>query len=209
MQNTMEQITESNELFTSMAKYSRLPLHTFETHRLWTFLPSKDTQDAYNMALLFVGIKDGVPRRQHHFLTLAAESGRGKTHLAFGIGWHWLELCMGVVLYYQVERLLTDMRAEFDQPARTGLKLIERCQRAGLLILDDLGAEKSGPWPIAKLDELVDHRYLNRLPTVFTTNSAPKQLPSRVASRLKEGVTVLLEGPDYRELIAKRRKGGA
>ena len=205
----MEQITEGNELFTKMATYSRMPILTYETHRLWNFSPSKDLDDAYKVALLFVGIKDGVPRRQHHFLTLAGECGRGKTHLALGIGWHWLETGMGVVLYYQVERLLNDMRAEFDQPADTGLKtpLITRCQRAGLLILDDLGAEKSSEWAVAKLDELVDHRYLNGLPTLFTTNLTPKQLPSRVASRLKEGVTVLLDGPDYRELIARRRKG--
>ena len=206
---TEETIQRDNELFNSMVRYSRMPVNTFETHRLWNFLPSKGIQPAYDAALLFIGIKDGVPRRPHHFLTLAGECGRGKTHLAFGIGWHWLEQGMGVVLYYQVERLLEDIRAEYDHGDDTGTRtpLTEKCRRAGLLILDDLGTEKPTVWAVAKLDELIDHRYLEEKPTVFTTNLTPKQLSPRVASRLKEGVTVPMEGPDYRELIANRRKG--
>ena len=205
----MQQIKKHNELFDSMARYSRMPIRTFESHRLWNFLPSKGIQPAYDAALLFIGVKDGVPQRQHHFLTFAGECGRGKTHLVFGIGWHWLEQGMGVVLYYQVEQLLDDMRAEFDRPEPDNPKrsIMDKCTRASLLILDDLGAEKTSPFTVAKLDELVDHRYLQGLPTLFTTNLAPKKLPPRVASRLKEGVTVPLDGPDYRDLIAKRRKG--
>ena len=35
--------------------------------------------------------------------------------------------------------------------------------------------------------------------------TAAQQLAKPIASRLKEGVVVTLEGPDYRELLAKQR----
>ena len=81
------------------------------THRLFTFLPDDKTNDAYHAALKFVSGK-----ADHHFLTLVGEPGRGKTHIAFGIGWHWLEHNMdsrGLVKYYQVETLMDELIATF------------------------------------------------------------------------------------------------
>jgi DNA replication protein DnaC len=191
-----------------------MPLNTADTHLLIKFIPAKGTESAYKAALLYVAVEGEPgyesPLYMHPFITFGGEPGRGKTHLALGIGWHWLGQDRGTVKYWQVEALLDQMRGEFDNPPvmATGAPMMTAFQMAkmsDLLILDDLGAEKSTPWAEAKLDELVDYRYINDKCTVFTTNLAPKQLQPRISSRIREGVTVTLEGPDYRELIAKRR----
>lgn len=198
--------------FDSLARYSGMPLITRETHLLMKFIPGKGNKKAYQEALNYIAIDGaGKTKREHHFITFAGETGRGKTHLALGIGWQWLGQERGTVKYWQVSELLDAMRAEFDNPPRNdyGMPLageFDKCKGASLLILDELGVEQSTPWAREKLDTLINHRWLEQKPTVFTTNLAPSQLQPRLRSRIKEGVVVTLEGIDYRELVAKQRK---
>ena len=211
MTQTMADITESNEQFQRLAKLSGIPIVTFRSHRLYNLLPHKANEKAHRAAIEYVAEPKGVPIRQHHFITFGGDTGRGKSRLALGIAWHWLEYEMGGVRYWQVEGLLDTMRGEFDNPPidRHGLHMmgqLESARKVSLLVLDDLGAEKSTEWAGAKLDELIDYRYIHELPTVFTTNLLFSQLAPRIASRLQEGVTVLLEGPDYRKIKARGRQ---
>lgn len=57
------------------------------------------------------------------------------------------------------------------------------------------------------LDEIIDYRYIREEKTVFSTNLAPAKLQDRIASRLQEGIVVVLECGDYRLTKAKMRKG--
>lgn len=75
--------------------------------------------------------------------------------------------------------------------------------KARLLLLDDLGAAKSTEFTEETNYRLVNHRYENELPTLFTSNVPPKELGealgTRVASRLVEMTTrVVLTGEDRR-----------
>lgn len=186
--------------------WSNIPLITFKTHRLQTFLPPKGAEEAYQAALDFVSGKS-----KHHFLTLVGECGRGKTHLGLGIGWHRLENTADLVKYYQVETLLDDLRRGFrvdsNEKAQQFDTLLKHIKEVPLLILDDLGVEQSTPWARAKLDEIIDHRYIRREKTVFTTNLAPDKLQDRISSRLGEGIVVVLECDDYRQVLARLRDG--
>ncbi len=72
-----------------------------------------------------------------------------------------------------------------------------------LLVIDDLGAERSNEWTGERLYAVVNRRWLDELPTVATTNLEPDQLAEalgeRTYSRLVGGATVLrLAGPDRR-----------
>ena len=201
-----------NDRFDSLARFSGMPLITGETHLLMKFMPGKGNDEAYKAALNYVAMDDeGKSKREHHFITFVAQVGRGKTHLALAIGWQWLGQGRGTVKYWQVSELLDAMRSEYDNPPKNdyGIPLpgeFDKCKGVNLLILDDLGVEKSTEWVIDKLDTLINHRWLEGKPTVFTTNMRPSQLQPRLRSRIKEGVVVTLEGIDYRELKAKMRK---
>lgn len=72
-----------------------------------------------------------------------------------------------------------------------------------LLVVDDLGAERSNEWTGERLYAVINRRWLDELPTVATTNLEPDQLAEalgeRTYSRLVGGATVLrLAGPDRR-----------
>ena len=74
---------------------------------------------------------------------------------------------------------------------------------AGLLVLDDLGVSKNSEWVEEVNYRLVNHRYENTLPTLFTSNVRPRDLAEalgeRVASRLTEMTgRVILKGADRR-----------
>lgn len=203
---TTEAITKRNERFDRLARFSRMPLRTGETHLLMTFLPNKSNKEAHQAAIDYL-----TDKREHHFFTLAGEVGRGKTHLALGIGWQWLGQDKGPVRYWQISELLDAMRAEYDRPPQDGYGNalpgeFEQCKAVELLILDDLGVEKSTEWAVDKLDTLINHRWIEEKPTVFTTNIAPSQLQPRLRSRIKEGVVITLDGIDYREYKAKLRQ---
>ena len=207
-------ITEQR--YDMLVRISGMPPATGGTCTLMQFLPSNGTQNAYDAALRYVANArqcEGLSGEyDHHFITFIGEPGRGKTHLALGIGWQWLGTDMGSIRYWQVSEFLDAIRNEYDHPPRDSHGghvpgVFDQARVCTLLILDDLGVEKSTEWAIDKLDTLVNHRWVEGLQTVFTTNLAPSQLQPRIRSRIREGVTVTLGGPDYRELKAKIRRG--
>ena len=195
---------EAEARFKRIVEFSKIPAITHMTMRLFNFLPLKGTEEAYLAALKFIS------NREHPFLTLAGKAGRGKTHLALGIGWHWLEVKNELVMYSQVGSLLDELRGcyearEGDDASYFSTKL-NQYQKCSLLILDDLGVEQSTEWAREKLDEIIDYRYINKLPLVVTTNLSPEKLEPRIAGRLREGVCVYLECGNYRDIIARQRK---
>lgn len=197
-----EEVVASNEKFARYASVSRIPSLTYRTRRLFNFIPRKGTQEAYRAALAFC-----ARTLPHHFLTLIGETGTGKTHLALGVAWHWLENDMGLVLYFNTAELLDELRRGYGTSSPetqfnfdTFMKWLKTVE---LLVLDDLGVEKPTEWAAEKLDIIVDQRYLNDKPTVFTTNLSANALDARgqkrLASRLSEGTVVVLKSDDYRK----------
>lgn len=205
---TWEKVIAGNDRFRDLAVWSGVPINTWQTHRLYNFIARAGTERAYQAALDFVAGK-----ARHHFLTFVGEPGNGKTHLAIGIVWHWLENKVGLVKYYQVETLLDDLRRGYNQsdPERqfTFDQLLKWLKTVDLLVIDDLGVEKPTLWAQAKLDAIIDARYLNEAKTVFATNLGTSALASRgeqrISSRLMEGVVEVLKCDDYRKIKAKVR----
>lgn len=68
--------------------------------------------------------------------------------------------------------------------------LIQTVKNKKILILDDFGACKITEWIADRLFEIIDYRYCEEKPLIYTTNIAPDKLKSvigdRVADRLKE-----------------------
>ncbi|MFE7395689.1 ATP-binding protein [Streptomyces sp. NPDC057557] len=76
-----------------------------------------------------------------------------------------------------------------------------------ILLIDDLGAAKISEFTEDINFRLINHRYENALPTLFTSNVLPKELTARlgdrVASRLNEMCQpVVITGPDRRRAVA-------
>lgn len=115
---------------------------------------------------------------------LVGPSGSGKTRLAAAIANRCLEKDRAV-LYISAPDLLDHLRSSFAPDSDlTYDQLFEQVRRANLLILDDLGIQSATPWAKEKLDQLLNHRYNDRLPTVILSTVPVNELDDRMRTRL-------------------------
>ena len=146
-------------------------------------------------------------------LFLLGPPGVGKTHLAVAV-LKAVVLTKGARgLYYDTRELLRVIRQTYDPVVKASeSEVLRPVMEAGLLVLDDLGAEKTSEWVEETLNLIVNTRYSERRTTVFTSNYDDKPDPTdpdallcrigfRMRSRLHEMCEFLdLDGADYREL---------
>jgi DNA replication protein DnaC len=201
-----------------IARHSGLPPHTREgpdALRLdtWRKRGNASLDAAFQLAKEMASGKAGFG-----ILTLAGPTGVGKTHLAIGIGWDWIEKGKWVK-FYQVGEMLDELRATFDKTERwlrwdepfkdlTFDELFSQLKDCDLLVLDDLGAEYETKWATEKLDSLINYRYLNRKVMVVTTNAKREDLPARIADRLsdtRKARIVQMSASSYRRIDSERR----
>lgn len=88
--------------------------------------------------------------------------------------------------------------------------MVDAMAKAEVLVLDDLGAERSrgaDDWATSQLDVLLDARFNNLRPTWYTTNLGPKDFLARYGPRIYSrlcGENPLVEvppGPDLRRVV--------
>ena len=137
------------------------------------------------------------------WLLFSGGYGVGKTHLAAAIGNEVIRTG-GEALFIIAPDLLDHLRSTYaPNSTETYDELFDRLKNTPLLILDDLGSESSTPWAQEKLFQLLNHRYLRRLPTVITTNRPLSALEARIRSRLMDVDLV-----EHHRIIATDYRGG-
>lgn len=134
------------------------------------------------------------------WLLLLGSYGVGKTHLAAAIA--NFAVSVGVpTLFLTVPDLLDWLRYSFGSEESNFEERFEEIRTINLLVLDDLGTQNTTTWAEEKLYQIFNYRYVNRLPTVVTTNQAMDEIEGRIQSRLRdpELVRVIrIEAPDHR-----------
>ena len=134
------------------------------------------------------------------WLLLEGSYGCGKTHLAAAIA----NACVqrGVpTLFITVPDLLDSLRFAYNDPETTFEQRFEDIRDADLLVMDDFGTQNATPWAQEKLFQIINYRYINKLPTVITTNLILDEIESRIRSRLQDSDFVKyirITAPDYR-----------
>jgi DNA replication protein DnaC len=163
--------------------------HTFDDFEV---VPGAEA--AYNAAREYARNPEG-------WLYLRGGVGVGKTHLAVAAALEIRERT-GSVLFAVVPDLLDHLRTTFD-PSQ-GVAYDDRfnaIRGAFLLVLDDLGTENTTPWAREKLYQIFNHRYVERLPTIVTSNQDHRHVDERILSRLLDTHLtrdVLIESEDFR-----------
>jgi len=140
-----------------------------------------DQEDDLKQALALAKNYAAEPR---DWLVFTGVPGCGKTHLAAAIANH-LFIQGSPVLFVVVPDLLDYLRAAFDPQSHVRYdKRFDEVRTTPFLVLDDLGTESATPWAREKLFQIINYRYVARLPTVITTASKPEQLDSKLVARI-------------------------
>jgi DNA replication protein DnaC len=120
------------------------------------------------------------------WLVLAGPSGSGKTHLAAAIANHRIAE-NHPVFYITTPDLLDHLRSSFNPNSELPYdEFFEQVRNTPLLVLDDFGAQSATPWAKEKLEQLLNHRFINRLPTVIVTIAPIEELEDRMQTRLAD-----------------------
>lgn len=165
--------------------------------------------ESLELARAVVGVAEG----KSDGILLTGPTGVGKTFA----GWAALEELAGTIRWMRAARVEALSTPELMARCRPGAapiitnhlgdstshEPVEWYSKAGLLMIDDLGAEKPSEWTGEVLYRIIDFRYIYQRPTVAITNLTPpelaKHLGDRLASRLTEMcTTVVLKGDDRR-----------
>ena len=169
----------------------------------------KTNDNAYNLKLCL--------RYANHFDEMLAKNqgllfyggvGTGKTFAAACIANQLLNQRIPVIMTSFV-KLLESMQGFSEDDSA----LIARLNRAKLLIIDDLGAERSTDYALEKVYDIVDSRYRAKLPIILTTNLSMTELKestdiryTRIYDRIFEMCYPMqFKGQSWRKVEAARR----
>lgn len=120
-------------------------------------------------------------------LYLYGPCGTGKTHLLSAIAQKLITERGLKARLYSTAELLLQLKATFDSK-ETESGFIEDLNESQLLILDDLGSERFSEWAMQIFYLIINRRYENLQPTLFSSNLSLEELAKnfndRIASRI-------------------------
>lgn len=174
----------SNLTFENFNPRGRVGLYRYQVDSL---------ERAYNQARIYAENLKG-------WLVLLGGYGSGKTHLAAAVA--NFAVSMGVpTLFITVPDLLDSLRFSYKDEETTFEQRFEEIRSANLLVLDDFGTQNATPWAQEKLFQIINYRYINKLPIVVTSNLELRDIEGRIRSRLEDpelSTIVPIKAPDYR-----------
>jgi DNA replication protein DnaC len=147
-------------------------------------------------------------------------TGSGKTHLAVSIIRELVRRGVPITLpenggveVTTMPELLIRIRSTYkskDADADTEAEVMDRYSNCGLLLLDDLGAEKVSDFSISTLYVIIDKRNRELKPTIITTNLSLEtigdNIDKRISSRLSEMTIIQMAMADYRKKRAAQHE---
>ena len=146
-------------------------------------------------------------------ILLCGKTGCGKTHLAVSLMRRKVEVAPKPfddyrrlsAIFVTVPELLFEIRQTFgkDGVVDSERNIVDKYSEVPLLVLDDLGAEKTTEWAESTLYLIIDRRNRDEKWTIVTSNltlpEIEQSLGARIASRLSDMKVINIKLPDYRK----------
>jgi len=105
-------------------------------------------------------------------------------------------------LWSTAPNLLAEIRATYSVKSKeTEIEVMQRYSNYGILLIDDLGAEKKTDWSLSAFYSILSNRINYMKFTIITTNLTLEELhlwEPRIASRLGSFQVIVMTGKDWR-----------
>lgn len=211
MDNELIEIIKRAEEKSKEVKYEEVPVYTLPEKETETIEPWErmGIPPLYKHATFdaFIGNETLVNAVKNckTDMVLMGHTGCGKTHLAVS---YLREKGNLFDRFLPVPELLLEIRDSYRNDSKVSEKeIIDKYSGRGLMVLDDLGSEKSTEFSIATLSLIIDRRIRDEKQTIITTNLSLKQveerLSARIASRMATMKIIQINMPDYRKKRGK------
>lgn len=209
-QEAMAEKKRQDELVERQRKIRQLKATGIQEKHLleWNFAVAEDNKDI-QMAKRYVEQWKKV-KAENLGLLLWGDVGTGKSFVAACIANALLE--QGIpVLMTNFSKILNQMGAMYSEER---YRYIASFSNYSLLILDDLGIERSTEYALEQVYAVIDERYKSGLPVIITTNLTIAEIRNpqdvayaRIYSRILEMCTpVRISGEDRRKSIGKEKQ---
>lgn len=144
---------------------------------------------------------------------LSVTKGSGKTMTASAIANELLYEKHIPVKFATFSQILDAIKATYDDRSKESeAKLISDLQTVKVLFVDEFGISKATPWVNEKFYAIINGRYSNKLPTIFTSNmslyeSEEVGYDERITDRIREMCyMILFPGESVRKNIQEENR---
>jgi len=168
-----------DQLFSQLSLYEHMTFETFDTR-------SNFDNERENLRNVVKYANAFAQYPQQSWIVFTGTFGSGKTHLAAAVS-NELRRTGHQVMFTTVPELMDYMRVTFDPKSNVRFdKRFQEIKNAPILILDDLSLESATTWAKEKLFQIIDHRYIKKMPTVYTTSKRFDEIDPRFKTRLAD-----------------------
>lgn len=168
----------------------------------------------YQVSGIPVMYKEARLQGENRSLFLSGGNGIGKTYKAAGIICNWIEklnyqqlsncydMSNNCPIFITVPELLMKIRNCFSLQ-QCEESVVEKYSRCPVLVLDDLGVEKTTEWALQTLYIILNNRYSNFMQTIITSNLSIEEIGEKLGDRIASRIAgmckiVKLTGKDRR-----------
>jgi len=140
---------------------------TFDTFRIKDVDSERIEEDVFFLQSYSTPNNDKVSG----WVVMVGNSGVGKSHLSAACVHNWTQhTSRSKVLFTQTGALLNHLRDTFSATTKASLQSrLDAIRKIPFLVLDDFRiAPNTSDWTRDQLFQIIEHRYVRRLPTIFT-----------------------------------------
>ena len=157
---------------------------TFGSYNPWNDLTKKMKNTTTNYYLRFKEIE----KTKHNSILFCGQPGSGKTHLSIALANNFIKKDNKKVVYMPYRSVITTLKQNIlDKEYYKGL--VGKYQMAEILLIDDLFKGKINETDINIMFEIINHRYINKLPIICSTEYLVEEMLSfdeAIGSRIYE-----------------------
>lgn len=169
--------------WTSVGINPELAKQTFSNYELW----NESSRIAKATATKYFKEFNFIKGTRKNSILFCGQPGSGKTHLCIALALNFMQKGVGVV-YMPYRDVVTSIKQNMldEEYYRKTLSKYQTCE---VLLIDDLYKGKLSETDVNIMFEIINYRYLNYLPIIFSTEFATERLlnfDEAIGSRIYE-----------------------